>query len=88
MVKHIFTANEDTESIDDSSSRSTIENGKNQNTDFTEVDGKRKRARKGVRSFWKDSDGAEEISSDSEVPSSFSNPIHGTIAFWSAKAVV
>lgn len=26
---------------------------------------------------WNDSDGTEEISSDSEVPSSFSNPIHG-----------
>ena len=67
---------EDEESLNDSSSKDTMDTSVNQEAP-DEVGGKgRKDARK-VKPFWKDSDGGD-ISSDSEnVPASFSNPIHG-----------
>lgn len=79
---------EDVESVDDSSSKSVVEDTKNEAVELTEVEGKRKRCSKRVaKTFWKDSDGAEEISSDSEVPSSFTNPNHEDTSFESVTPV-
>jgi hypothetical protein len=60
---------EDEDGLNDSSaSKSGVDSSANQ-----EVDGK-----KVMKSFWKDSDGGDEISSGSEnVPPSFCNPMHG-----------
>ena len=70
---------EDEDSLNESSaSKSGIDSSANQEAS-DEVDGRgRKDNKKTLKSFWKDSDGGDEISSDSEsVPASFSNPIHG-----------
>lgn len=67
---------DDEDSLNESSaSRSGVE------CSISAADGYRKNQKKGIsKAFWKDSDGAEEISSDSEsVPTSFSNPIHGKV---------
>ena len=70
---------EDEDSLNESSaSKSGIDSSANPEAP-DEVDGRGRRDAKKLKSFWKDSDGGEEISSDSEsVPASFSNPIHGT----------
>ncbi|XP_028395941.1 ral GTPase-activating protein subunit alpha-2-like isoform X2 [Dendronephthya gigantea] len=67
---------EDEESLNDSSSKECIDVSVSQEAS-DENDGRgRKDARK-AKQFWKDSDGGDDISSDSEnVPASFSNPIH------------
>ena len=69
---------EDDDSLNESSaSKSGMDSSANQEAP-DEVDGRGKRDLKKLKSFWKDSDGGDEISSDSEsVPASFSNPIHG-----------
>ncbi|XP_046849853.1 ral GTPase-activating protein subunit alpha-1-like isoform X3 [Xenia sp. Carnegie-2017] len=69
---------DDEDSLNESStSRSGVE------CSISTADGCRKNQKKGIsKAFWKDSDGAEEISSDSEsVPTSFSNPIHEDTSF-------
>ena len=70
---------EDEESLNDSSaSKSGMDGSSNQEVAMDEVDGRGRKDVKRTKSFWKDSDGGDEISSDSEtVPASFSNPIHG-----------
>ena len=79
--KNVATATtEDLATVDDGSSSATLETGKNENLGFTEVDGRPKKVGMRVtKSFSKDSDGGDEISSDSEVPSAFSNPVHGKL---------
>ena len=71
---------EDGESLNDSSSKGDVDSSLNQEAELTELDCKaRKDGRKMVKTFWKDSDGGEDASSDSEmVPASFTNPMHGT----------
>ena len=69
---------EDEDSLSESSaSKSGVDSSANREA-TDEVDGRgRKDNKKTLKSFWKDSDGGDEISSDSEsVPASFSNPIH------------
>ena len=70
---------EDEDGLNDSSaSKSGVDSSANQEPGG-DVDGRgRKDGKKVMKSFWKDSDGGDEISSGSEnVPPSFCNPMHG-----------
>ena len=74
------TEAENSGSLDDNSRKSDVDSSsKNDQTDDSpELSAPRKKSHhKKIKAFWKDSDGTEEASSDSEVPSSFVNPIHG-----------
>ncbi|CAB3994423.1 ral GTPase-activating subunit alpha-2 isoform X2, partial [Paramuricea clavata] len=80
---------EDEDGLHDSSaSKSGVDSSANPEPG-DEVDGRgRKDGKKAMKSFWKDSDGGDEISSGSEnVPPSFCNPMHEDTSFDSVAPV-